>query len=119
MALFFDQSWFDARLDAIGKSRADVAAALALSDAEVAEIWKDQRELTPGEVTVLAGLLEASPAEIVDKAGVATPMPLERAELADLDAVIGKLDDMNGRLQRIERAVVELKALVLDQRRTE
>ena len=119
MALFFDQSWFDARLDAMGKSRADVAAALTLSDAEIAEIWKDQRELNPGEVAALARLLQAPPSEIVDKAGVATPMPLERAELADLEAVIDKLDDMNGRLQRIERAVVELKALVLDQRRTE
>src|SRR5690242_5196814 len=46
MALFFDTEWFDARLAAAHLSRADVARALGLSQGEVDEVWKDQRELS-------------------------------------------------------------------------
>ena len=45
MALFFDSAWFDARLEASGLRRADVAAALGLTAEQIAELWKDQREL--------------------------------------------------------------------------
>ena len=54
MALFFDQEWFDKKLKQAGRTRDDVAAALRLVRAQVDEIWKDQRELTPQEVGILA-----------------------------------------------------------------
>ena len=47
MALFFDKSWFNERLAAVGLSRANIAAALGLTDSELAEVWKDQREEPP------------------------------------------------------------------------
>lgn len=116
MALFFDQDWFDQRLASVAKSQADIAAALALSVEQVEEIWKDQRELMPQEVKLLASLLQASVAEIADHAGVSTPVPDEMPK-AGVDALLPKLDEMNGRLLRVERALVELKALMLDLRR--
>src|SRR6202020_3100823 len=75
MALFFDAEWFDARLAANGHSRGDVARALGINGADVALIWKDQRELSAREVGVLSGLLGATPHETAEHAGVSTPVP--------------------------------------------
>jgi len=131
MALFFDQEWFDARLRALGRTREDVAAALRVTREEVDEIWKDQRELGPNEVTMLARLLEVPAAEIVNRAGIATPMPSNvmpsnavpsgaaAAPGMDMAGVNARLDEMNARLARIERAVADLQSLVLATRRAD
>jgi hypothetical protein len=117
MALFFDQDWFDQQLKSIARTHEDVAALLHLSSMQVEEIWKDQRELLPHEVGALAKFLNATAAEVADHAGVSTPVPVELDE-ADLSSVVKRLDEMNGRLDRIERALVDLKSLVLEQSAT-
>ena len=105
MALFFDSQWFDGRLAAAGLTRADIAAALGLDAEQVAEVWKDQREVSAGDVRVLSALLSAPPAEIASRAGVSTPVPKEAPpDFAALDE----------RLARVERGVAEVKALLLD-----
>lgn len=114
MALFFDQDWFDQQLQSIARTHGDVAALLHLSPVQVAEIWKDQRELLPHEVGALAKFLNTTPAQVADHAGVSTPVPGELDD-ADLSSVVKRLDEMNGRLDRIERALVDLKSLVLEQ----
>ena len=120
MALFFDQDWFDAQLKACGLSREDAARALGLSPSQIAEIWKDQRELMARDVLALAKLLGASPADVADRAGVSTPVPEEAEETdASSAAVLAKLDELAERVGRVERAVVELKALILDLARKE
>ena len=106
MALFFDSDWFDARLAAAGLTRATVAAALGLSEMQVAELWKDQRELTADNVRVLAMLLAVPPAEIANRAGVSTPVPLEAAPDG---AALRELAD---RLARVERALAEITAMI-------
>ncbi|MBX3495492.1 MAG: helix-turn-helix transcriptional regulator [Parvibaculum sp.] len=111
MALFFDQQWFDDRLQATGLTRDDVAAALGLSRPEVDEIWKDQREVTPNQVAMLARLLGAPAAEIVNRAGVATPSPSQPP--AGDAALASRLADIDARLTRIERAIADLQSLVL------
>jgi len=45
---------------------------------------------------------------------VTTPVPPE-LEDADMETVMTRLDEMNGRLERIERVLVDLKSLVLEQ----
>lgn len=117
MALFFDQDWFDQQLKSIARTHEDVAALLQLSSVQVAEIWKDQRELLPHEVGALAKFLNATPAEVADHAGVSTAVP-GALDDADLASVVTRLDEMNGRLDRIERALVDLKSLVLEQSAT-
>ena len=114
MALFFDAQWFDAQLSARGLSRADAANALGLDAAQIAELWKDQRELTVRDVRVLAQLIGASAQEVANRAGVSTPVPVERPE--DSAAAIAELSE---RLARVERGMLELKALLLDLRRPE
>jgi transcriptional regulator with XRE-family HTH domain len=111
MALFFDSEWFDARLAARGLGRSDAARALGLDDRQIAELWKDQRELSVRDVRALASLLGTTLGEIASRAGVSTPIP----EDATPDSALAEL---NERLTRVERMLIELKGLVLDLRRT-
>lgn len=100
MALFFDAAWFDAKLAAAHLSRADLARALGLSDGEIAEMWKDQRELTSQNVAIIARLLGANIKEVAERAGISTPIPSQAAS------------DIEARLTRIERSLEELKDMV-------
>jgi transcriptional regulator with XRE-family HTH domain len=108
MALFFDQAWFDARLKDLGATRDDIAQLLRLSSEQVGELWKDQRELRTADVQALATYLKVTAAEVASRAGISTPVPNE----ASADE---RLAEINERLTRIERMIVELKALVLQQ----
>jgi transcriptional regulator with XRE-family HTH domain len=109
MALFFDQAWFDARLKELGGTRDDVARLLKLSPEQVAELWKDQRELRAADVLALASYLKVAAGEVATRAGVSTPVP------AEAKPVERQLEEVNERLTRIERMIVELKTLVLQQ----
>lgn len=110
MALFFDQAWFDAQLKAVGVSREDVAKLLKLSGEQVAELWKDQRELRAADVAALARLLQVGAVEVAKRAGISTPVPEEGGDVQQ------RLSEMNERLTRIERMIVELKTLMLTPR---
>jgi hypothetical protein len=99
MALFFDTVWFDGKLAAAHLSRADAGRALGLSEHQIAEVWKDQRELSAQDVSVLAVLLAATPEDIAKHAGISTPVPSQAISLADLAA----------RLARVEAELAALK----------
>lgn len=102
MALFFDTAWFDARLASAHLTRGDAARALGLLDSEIAEVWKDQRELSARDVATLAALLATTPQEIAQHAGISTPVPKpdHAPSLADLSA----------RLERVEAELAAIKA---------
>jgi hypothetical protein len=100
MALFFDAAWFDAQLAAAHLTRSDAARALGLSESEIAEMWKDQRELSARDVSTLAALLAATPQEIATHAGISTPVPRSTPSL----------DDLSARLERVEAELAALKA---------
>jgi transcriptional regulator with XRE-family HTH domain len=99
MALFFDQAWFDARLAAAGLTRANAAAALGLSQEQIAELWKDQREVSARDVTILAALLGQPAAEVARRAGVSTPVP----------SAVPTLEDLAVRVAALEAEVAALK----------
>lgn len=102
MALFFDQSWFDARLAERGLTRAALAAVSGIAEADIALVWKDQRELSAREVAVFAELLGVSGAELAHRAGVSTPTPgadpLSR--IAALERRVAALEAELARLKR-------------------
>jgi uncharacterized protein YceH (UPF0502 family) len=100
MALFFDAGWFDERLAERGLSRAVLAAAAGLSGADLALVFKDQREVSAREVAIFAELLGRPAAEVAARAGVSTPAPA--APEAALEA----------RLAALERQVATLAAEV-------
>jgi uncharacterized protein YceH (UPF0502 family) len=99
MALFFDAAWFDARLGERGLSRQVMATAARLSAADLALVFKDQREVSAGEVAVFAELLGADPAEVAGRAGVSTQVP-------------GRANAAEARIAALERRVAALEAEV-------
>jgi hypothetical protein len=102
MALFFDAEWFDARLGERGLSRAVLAAAASMSEADIALVFKDQRELSAAEVAVFAELLGATVAEVADRAGISTPVPSRddpAARIAALERRVAALEAELGRLK--------------------
>jgi uncharacterized protein YceH (UPF0502 family) len=99
VALFFDAEWFDARLAERGLSRDVMAAAAGLSTADLALVFKDQREISAREVAVFAELLGVSPAEVAQSAGISTPTP-------------GRIGDPAARIEALETRVAALEAEV-------
>ncbi|HEY8618147.1 DNA-binding protein [Phenylobacterium sp.] len=97
MALFFDAEWFDARLAERGLSRRVLAAAAGMSEADINLAFKDQRELSAGEVGVFAELLGVDAREVADRAGISTPTP-------------GQASPVDERLAALERRVAALEA---------
>ncbi len=116
MTLFFDQDWFDAQLSACGLTRDDVATSLRLTRGEVDEIWKDQREISVNDVIMLARLLNVSASDVVSYAGIATPAPqsgVAPSAAPDVSALMAKLEEMDQRLGRMERAITELQSMII------
>jgi transcriptional regulator with XRE-family HTH domain len=113
MALFFDSAWFDNRLVAVHLSRTDLARALGVSETGIAEIWKDQRELSARDVAIMAALLGASAEDIATHAGISTPVP----RLGAAGDVSASMSDLARRLDRVERLLIEMKELLLDRKR--
>jgi len=113
MALFFDAEWFDAKLQARGTTRQALADQLGLTMNELGELWKDQRELKSREVLAIARFLGATPQEIANRAGISTPVPQVPVDAAETAA---KLEELNGRLIKLERMMVELKTLLLERK---
>jgi hypothetical protein len=93
MALFFDAQWFDECLAERGLSREAMGAAAGLSAADVALVFKDQREISAAEVAVFAELLGATHAELANRAGVSTPIP---GQASEADGRIAALAGMSG-----------------------
>lgn len=116
MALFFDQGWFDGKLAEKHLSRDDVASVLRVTREAVDEIFKDQRELSTNQVTMLARLLGEPLTEVVLRAGIATPMPsspsTDRGDAGDA-TLIARIDGLEDRLIRIERAIADLQSLII------
>lgn len=93
MALFFDQAWFDRELAQRHLTRDTLGAMLGLSSEEVAEVWKDQRELKAADVAVIAALLNVAPETVANRAGISTPVPKADGGVeARLAAIEAKLD---------------------------
>lgn len=114
MALFFDAEWFDGKLRARNAARQALADHMKITLGELDELWKDQRELKSHEVLSMARFLGVAPEEIAARAGVSTPVPTVPADPGDTAA---KLEELNGRLIKLERMVVELKTLLLERNR--
>jgi transcriptional regulator with XRE-family HTH domain len=102
MALFFDAPWFDGKLAERGLSRSVLAAIAGLSEDQLLLVFKDQMELSAGQVAAFAELLGVPAAEVADRAGVSTPTPRASSQ----DARIAALEQ---RLAMLEAEVARLK----------
>lgn len=112
MALFFDQQWFDAKLQERGLNKAALAVLLRISAVEVDDMWKDQREISAREVSLLAELLGVSVQEIAKYGGAATPVPGAAGEMGE---VLARLDALNARVAALASDVAGILALLKNQ----
>ncbi len=112
MALFFDQTWFDAQLEARDLTHEALAAALTMPLTELVAIWKDQREVSSDEVRLLAEVLNVSPAKVASRAGVSTPMPKPEG-VNSAGPTPGRRNDQD-LLNRIEQLEVRVRTLEAD-----
>jgi len=104
MALFFDADWFDAALSARGLTRPMLGLRLGLDDQALADMWKDQREVSARDVAAMAEFFGLPPAEIADRAGVSTPV------LSAVRPVDEVLVDALARIRRLEAELSTLRA---------
>ena len=104
MALFFDAPWFDGKLAERGLDRVALAAMAGLSETDLALVFKDQRELSAGQVAAFAELLGVTPAEVADRAGVSTPVPGVSGDVGQ------KIAALERRVAALEAALARLKA---------
>ena len=98
MALFFDAEWFDAKLNERGLNKLALSAILGVSQADLDAMWKDQREISMREVTLLAEMLGVAVQEISERGGVSTPVPKPNANAI----LLARLDALEARVQRLE-----------------
>ena len=101
MALFFDAEWFDARLGERRLSRDVLAAAAGMSGADLALAFKDQRELSAGEVAAFAELLGVGAGEVASRAGVSTPAPGQAGAEARIAALERRVAALEAELARL------------------
>lgn len=102
MALFFDQTWYAARLEERGLSRAVLAAVAHMTEAELDLAFKDQRELSWSELTAFAELIGVSPAEAALRAGVREPPGADDARDRRIAALEAKVAALEARLAKLE-----------------
>jgi uncharacterized protein YceH (UPF0502 family) len=104
LALFFDAEWFDERLAARGLTRAVLAAAAGMGEADLALVFKDQREVSAREVAIFAELLGEQAADVASRAGVSTPAPAQAGgpepRLAALERRVAALEAELAALKR-------------------
>jgi uncharacterized protein YceH (UPF0502 family) len=104
MALFFDGDWFDGRLGERGLSRGVLAASAGMSAADLALVFKDQREVSAREVAAFAELLGEPAAEVAARAGISTPVPDQArdpaARIAALERRVAVLEAELARLSK-------------------
>lgn len=101
MALFFDAPWFDGKLAERGLDRRVLAAVAGLTEADLALVFKDQQELSAGQVAAFAELLGVPAAEVANRAGISTPTPG-----SDAGARIAALEK---RVAALEAAIARLR----------
>jgi hypothetical protein len=124
MGLFFDQDWFDGRLKASGLTRGALAQAAGLTIDEVEMVFRDQRELEPGEVRAFAKLLGADPQEIANRSGSeyspgqdipAAMGGMRQAQPPGFQVTREVIAGLHERMDRLER-MLELVLAKLDRR---
>jgi hypothetical protein len=81
-----------------------MAVVAGLSDDELALAFKDQRELSAGQVAAFAELLGVTPAEIAHRAGVATPAP------APAHSAEFRISELERRVAALEAEIARLRS---------
>jgi transcriptional regulator with XRE-family HTH domain len=126
VGIFFDQDWFDDRLEQAGLTRAAMARAAGLTADEIEMVFADRRELEGPEIHAIARVLSADPREVASRSGAANPgepglredtINLRPARHAAPEFVVTRevIAGIHERLDRLER-LLEVVIHKLDRR---
>jgi hypothetical protein len=124
VGIFFDQDWFDVRLQQAGLTRAAMARAAGMTVDELEMVFADRRELEGAEIHAIARILSADPREVANRSGAADPgdaMPetinLRPAQNAAPEFAVTRevIAGIHERLDRLER-LIEVVIHKLDRR---
>ena len=121
MGIFFDQDWFDGRLEQAGLTRAAMARAAGMTIDEIEMVFSDRRELEGPEIHAIARVLDADPREVASRSGAADPGQLAQRddainlrparnaapEFAVTREVIAGLHERLDRLERLIEVVIQ------------
>jgi transcriptional regulator with XRE-family HTH domain len=121
MGIFFDQDWFDGRLEQAGLTRAALARAAGMTIDEIEMVFSDRRELESPEIHAIARVLDADPREVASRSGAADPGQLAQRddainlrparnaapEFAVTREVIAGLHERLDRLERLIEVVIQ------------
>lgn len=121
MGIFFDQDWFDGRLEQAGLTRASMARAAGMTVDEIEMVFSDRRELEGPEIHAIARVLAADPREVANRSGASDPgepgmradainlRPARNAapEFAVTREVIGGIHERLDRLERLIEVVIQ------------
>ena len=121
MGIFFDQDWFDGRLEQAGLTRASMARAAGMTVDEIEMVFSDRRELEGPEIHAIARVLDADPREVANRSGASDPgepamredainlRPARNAapEFAVTREVIGGIHERLDRLERLLEVVIQ------------
>ncbi len=121
MGIFFDQDWFDGRLEQAGLTRAAMARAAGMTIDEIEMVFSDRRELESPEIHAIARVLDADPREVASRSGAADPGQLAQRddainlrparnaapEFAVTREVIAGLHERLDRLERLIEVVIQ------------
>lgn len=113
MALFFDQKWFAAKLEAAGLTRADLAQSLGLTAAELDAMWKDQREIHEREIGTMALLLGVPESEVRKYGGIQGSPEARAALRARREPTVPSqksAPDLESRVAALEERLAALEA---------
>jgi hypothetical protein len=118
VGIFFDQDWFDVRLQQAGLTRAAMARAAGMTVDELEMVFSDRRELEGPEIHAIARILSADPREVANRSGAADPgdaapdainlRPAKNAapEFAVTREVIAGIHERLDRLERLIEVVI-------------
>lgn len=81
-----------------------LAAAAGMGEADLALMFKDQREISAEEVARFADLLDATAAEVASRAGISTDLPGQPGAFEQRLTLLGR------RMATLEAEIAALKA---------
>ena len=79
-----------------------MAAIAGLSEDQLILVFKDQMELSAGQVAAFAELLGVPAAEVTDRAGVSTPTPRASSRDAQIEALEQRLAALEAEVARLK-----------------
>jgi hypothetical protein len=103
VALFFDKTWFDARLRSLGLDRVTLAQAAGVPISDLDLMFKDQMEVSASQVQAWAAILGETTAQIALRCGVSTPQTAAPNDGERIDALERRVMSLEAKIKALTK----------------